>query len=51
MLLRAILAFVLPNAKLFRLSLLGARLARPFAGLMPGSKLILRIKDIRQSHE
>ena len=34
--LRGILAVVLPNAKLFRLSLIGARLARPFAGLLPG---------------
>lgn len=35
-LLRAILAVVLPNAKLFRLSLIGARLAQPFKALLPG---------------
>ena len=35
-LLRAILAVVLPNAKLFRLSLMGARLAQPFKALLPG---------------
>ena len=35
-LLRKILAIVLPNAKLFRLSLLGARLAQPFKALLPG---------------
>ncbi|MBT3360069.1 MAG: glycolate oxidase subunit GlcF [Rhodospirillales bacterium] len=35
-LLREMLAFVLPNPKLFRLSLWGAWFARPFAGLMPG---------------
>ena len=34
--LRGILALVLPNAKLFRLSLIGARLARPFKALLPG---------------
>lgn len=35
-LLRALLAFVLPNANLFRLALYGARLARPFKALLPG---------------
>lgn len=35
-LLRKILMVVLPNPKLFRLSLLGARLAQPFKGLLPG---------------
>lgn len=35
-LLREILAVVLPNAKLFRLSLIGARLAQPFKALLPG---------------
>lgn len=35
-LLRQILALVLPNPRLFRLSLYGAWLARPFKGLMPG---------------
>ena len=35
-LLREMLAFVLPNPKLFRLSLWGAWFARPFAGFMPG---------------
>lgn len=34
--LREILALVLPNATLFRLSLLGARLAQPFKALLPG---------------
>ena len=35
-LLRALLAAVLPRPFLFRLALRGARLARPFAALMPG---------------
>ncbi|WP_316978988.1 glycolate oxidase subunit GlcF [Shumkonia mesophila] len=35
-LLREILARVLPNPRLFRLSLYGAWLARPFKGLLPG---------------
>lgn len=35
-LLRRILALVLPNPRLFRLSLYGAWLARPFKGLLPG---------------
>ncbi len=35
-LLRALLAFVLPNPAVFRLALAGARWARPFAGLLPG---------------
>jgi len=35
-LLRGILALVLPNAGLFRLSLMGARLAQPFRALLPG---------------
>lgn len=35
-LLRGILAVVLPNPNLFRLSLYGALLARPFKALMPG---------------
>lgn len=35
-LLRMLLSFVVPNAGLFRLSLIGARLARPFKALMPG---------------
>ncbi len=34
--LRALLAFVLPNPGVFRLSLMGAKLARPFARLLPG---------------
>jgi glycolate oxidase iron-sulfur subunit len=33
---RWLLATVVPNPKLFRLSLIGGRLGRPFAGLMPG---------------
>jgi glycolate oxidase iron-sulfur subunit len=36
-LLRALLAFVLPRPGLFRLSMIGARLARPFAALLPAS--------------
>jgi glycolate oxidase iron-sulfur subunit len=35
-LLRSLLAWVLPRPGLFRLSLMAARLARPFAGLAPG---------------
>ena len=34
--LRAVLAKVLPNPVLFRLSLIGAKLAQPFQALMPG---------------
>ncbi|MFN4312571.1 MAG: glycolate oxidase subunit GlcF [Ferrovibrio sp.] len=34
--LRGLLAWLLPSPKLFRLSLLGARLARPFRFLLPG---------------
>jgi glycolate oxidase iron-sulfur subunit len=36
-LLRSVLAVVLPRPGLFRLSLLGARMARPFGGLIPRS--------------
>lgn len=35
-LLRGLLAAVLPSPRRFRLALAGSRLARPFAGLMPG---------------
>src|SRR5580698_420029 len=35
-LLRAVLARVLPSPRLMRFSLVGARLAKPFAGLIPG---------------
>jgi len=35
-LLRMLLAFVVPNPVIFRLSLIGARLGRPFKALMPG---------------
>ena len=35
-LLRMLLALVLPNPKIFRLSLIGAKLAQPFRALMPG---------------
>ena len=35
-LLRAVLARVLPSPRLLRLSLVGARLAKPFVGLIPG---------------
>jgi glycolate oxidase iron-sulfur subunit len=34
--LRAVLAWVLPRPRVLRLALLGARLARPLAGLIPG---------------
>jgi glycolate oxidase iron-sulfur subunit len=37
--LRAVLARVLPDPKLFRLSLLGARVGRPFAKLIPGQSM------------
>lgn len=40
-LLRALLAYVLPNPRLFRLSLIGAKLAQPLKPLMPG-----RLKDM-----
>ena len=35
-LLRNVLAIVLPNPKLFRFALLGAKLGRPLAGVLPG---------------
>ncbi len=35
-LLRTLLAFVVPNPTIFRLSLIGAKLARPFRAMMPG---------------
>jgi glycolate oxidase iron-sulfur subunit len=38
-LLRRVLARVLPHPGRFRLALLGARLARPFAGLIPGTSM------------
>ncbi len=37
--LRGILAFVLPHPTRFRLALLGAKIARPFKGLMPDPRL------------
>ncbi|MDI3336731.1 glycolate oxidase subunit GlcF [Defluviimonas aestuarii] len=37
--LRWVLARVIPNPRLFRLSLLGAKLARPLAGLLPDARL------------
>jgi glycolate oxidase iron-sulfur subunit len=40
--LRAVLARVLPNPKLFRLSLRAAQLARPFARLLPAGPMPLR---------
>jgi len=49
-LLRAVLAFVLPRPKLFRISMILARLGRPFAALLPAPKaaatpsLLRRIK-------
>jgi glycolate oxidase iron-sulfur subunit len=41
-LLRAVLAAVLPRPAVLRLALTGARLARPFAGLLPGSSVLSR---------
>ncbi len=38
--LRWLLARVLPNATLFRAAMIGAGLARPFAGLIPGQTLL-----------
>jgi glycolate oxidase iron-sulfur subunit len=47
-LLRGLLAAVLPSPGLFRLALAGSRLARPFAGLMPGRlKGMLRLAPRR----
>ena len=44
-LLRGLLGALLPRPRLFRASLLGARLARPFAGLLPGAgPLALRLR-------
>jgi glycolate oxidase iron-sulfur subunit len=40
--LRAVLAAVLPRPAALKLALLGARLARPFAGLLPGSGALSR---------
>ncbi len=40
--LRRVLAWVLPRPGLFRLSLLGARLARPLRGLIPGTSMNAR---------
>ncbi|MGB3313143.1 MAG: glycolate oxidase subunit GlcF [Albidovulum sp.] len=37
--LRWVLARVIPNPRLFRLSLLAAKMARPFAGLLPDARL------------
>jgi len=39
-LLRDVLARVLPNPRLFRLALLGARAGRPLAGLIPGQGML-----------
>jgi glycolate oxidase iron-sulfur subunit len=39
-LMRTVLAVVLPNPRLFRLALLGARAGRPFAGLIPGQSML-----------
>jgi glycolate oxidase iron-sulfur subunit len=39
-LMRTVLARVLPNPRLFRLALLGARAGRPFAGLIPGKGML-----------
>ncbi len=41
-LLRSVLGAVLPRPGLFRLALFGARLGRPFAGLLPGSGMLAR---------
>lgn len=45
-LLRMILALVLPRPLLFRLSLLGAKIASPFAALLPDSVLSPRLKGL-----
>ena len=37
--LRAVLAWVLPHPMRFRVALLGAKIARPFAGLLPDARL------------
>ena len=42
-LLRWLLAFVLPNPKLFRLSLIGAKLMRPIARYLPGRLRVLAL--------
>jgi len=39
-LMRDVLARVLPHPRLFRMALLGARLGRPFGGLIPGKSLL-----------
>jgi glycolate oxidase iron-sulfur subunit len=39
-LMRGVLARVLPNPRLFRLALLGARIGRPLGGLIPGKSLL-----------
>ena len=41
-LLRAVLALVLPRPKLFRVSMILARLARPLAGLLPSGEALRR---------
>ena len=47
-LLRTLLVWVLPNPEMFRFTLIGARLARPFAILMPGRlKGLLRMAPAR----
>jgi len=48
-LLRAMLATVLPRPGLFRLALIGARLARPFARLIPERRLRAMV-DLAPSH-
>jgi glycolate oxidase iron-sulfur subunit len=40
--LRAVLAFVLPRVRLFRLALLGARVAKPLAPLIPGESALAK---------
>jgi glycolate oxidase iron-sulfur subunit len=39
-LMRGVLARVLPNPRLFRVALLGARIGRPLGGLIPGKSLL-----------
>ena len=41
-LLRNVLGAIIPRPRLFRLALLGARMARPLAGLIPGQTMLAR---------
>jgi len=49
-LLRGLLKWLLPKPALFRIALVGGKLARPFAGLMPGRlSAIVRMSSVRLS--